>query len=372
MGRAIAHAQANGLPLEALEGHDSQEVFGVGLGAVIHGITLDPADAWAWSNLATLYEGYRSARVRLEKMRRAGEMAMGFGSEEQQEEGLEPEDILAAAANMMARSLEPNFFYYDDALAKNLTRDRGLVEQAGREIADSFALVPRLQSHPILEVDSLLDGLGDRILEGVVRAESNAYVSPVSAMRARSQLLVRLDRKEEAIRAYTALRSIGDWTLRAESDLEIGETAAGGGTLPRESAEPECHPGERDRQPLGAVGAVLPGCGSPEAGRTRSAAGFLSRFLAMTPEQPTAYWSLAEALEGEGKLEEAEGLYVAAVRRFPDNPGAYEKVIGVLRRRGKLDQALAYAEGYRKVDPASDRPGELLRQLRSEAAGTAP
>src|SRR5262245_22212558 len=51
ISNVIHHAQANGIPLEPLEGHDAIGTFGVGLAAITRAVALNPADAWAWFNI---------------------------------------------------------------------------------------------------------------------------------------------------------------------------------------------------------------------------------------------------------------------------------------------------------------------------------
>jgi hypothetical protein len=68
IGRVIQLSQANGLPLEALEGHQAIETLGVGVAAVAQGISLNPADAWGWFHVGDLYQGFRAGNVRLMAM----------------------------------------------------------------------------------------------------------------------------------------------------------------------------------------------------------------------------------------------------------------------------------------------------------------
>jgi len=376
IGEVVTHAQANGLPLEPLEGHSTSEMFSVGLGAVARGISLNPADSWSWGNLAGLYEGLRSARVRLETMRRAGERASrgeeaGSGQEEESgaETGLTPEDVVAVAATMMARRLDPGFSYYSDALAK-IYWDRGLIRDAGREIADSFALTPRLMAHPVLELKGFAQALGDSVLAGIERSTASEDLPEETPLRARAEMLTRLSRNEEAIVAYRRLRDVGGPGVQAECDLAIGRLEQAQGryreSLPSLEAVAESGSGQRP------LALYYLGLAHARLGEGEKAENLLREYLRLRPDVVAGYWALAATLESLGRSDDAEAMYIAAVRRFPDNPVAYEKVIDQLARHGKVREALAYAEGLEKIDPDRKHSGELLRRLKEGSTNTKP
>jgi len=368
IGRVIMHAQANGLPLEAFEGHGTLETFGVGFGSLAHGIFLNPADAWAWGNLASLYEGFRSSRVRLERMRRAGERAtMSEGEapkEIEEEQGLGAEDVLAAGAIMMARTLNPGFCYYSDALAK-LYWDRGMIEDAGREIEASLALSPRLGAHPVLDLRGFCRDLGDWALRGIEQASSSEDESQETVRRSRAEMLVRLGRNEEAIIAYERLRDLGGAALEAECDLALGKLEQEQGrfreSIPRLKNIVDAAPGD----PRSAPALYYLGIAYSRLEDGKTAEGYLRKYIAMKPDAIGGYWALADALESMGESDEAEAFYVAAVRRFPGTPAAYEKVIDHLSRHGKIREALAYAEGLGKVEPGRKRTEDLVQRLKA-------
>lgn len=377
IGRVIIIAQANGLPLEGLEGHGIAGTFSVGLGALARGISLNPADSWSWGNLASLYEGLRSARLRLETMRRAGEHAarggdttagpeQGAGQEAEKEIGLVPEDVLAAAATMMARRLDPGFSYYSDALAK-IYWDRGLVADAGREIEDSFSLTPQLSAHPVLDLKGLAQTLGDSVLAGIERSSSNHSLPADTTLRARAEMLTRLSRNEEAIAAYRLLRDAGGPGVEAECDLAIGRLQQEQGRY-RESVT-SLEAVAASGSGLRPVALYYLGLAYDRLGEGVKAESTLQEYLRLRPDALAGYWALAATLESLGKSDEAAAMYIAAVRRFPDNPAAYEKVIDQLSRHGRTREALAYAEGLMKIDPDRKHAGELLRRLRAETTG---
>lgn len=371
VGRVVQHALANGLPVEMLEGRDTLEQLAVGLGAIARGVALNPVDAWGWFQLANLYEGHLTFRVRRERMLAAGRSVLaGPGSPPAAAAvsggGLEPEDVVAIAAALKARDLEPNYYIHHDFLA-NLYWDRGLREEAARQIRTSFSLTTRLQAHDVLSNDGLTMELADDILAGIDAASANRFIGPVMTSRARAELHARLGRLDEAIAAYQDLRETGDAALKAECDLALGrleqkrERYRESIPLLRRAIE------EEGGDVHGILALYYLGLAHAKLGEHEAAVPWLRRYVELLPDSIIGYLALAESVEALGRAEEADRIYIATVRRFPRSPGAYRRAIESLRRHGRAGEALLYAQGLRKVDPDDDSVESLIRDLEREA-----
>ena len=378
IGRVIHHAQANGLPLEELAGHSSLDTYAVGLAAVLRGIALNPADAWAWFNLVDVHQGFRAARVRDASRKRAGDAAALGASKlppspgvAPEPSGLGPEDRISVAAIFEALELEPDFYFYHDYLAK-LYWDRGLKDEAAREIRESLSSWPRLEAHPALLNQEMAEALAAQILEGIEASSSSPFVGPAMAMRAKADFYEKLGRTDEAIAAWESLRTIGEGTIPAESDLSVGRLEILRG---------------RYRESLTALHRVLAnppdelytawvlyylGEAHSRLGEHEEAAAFYRRHLEASPGSLSGYLALADEEEITGRSAEAERLYIAAVLEFPSEPVTYQKVIEHMRKHGKARQAMSYAEALRKVSPDLEQTEALIeeiqQQLREEAA----
>lgn len=381
IGRVIQLAQANGLPIEAIEGHQAIEALGIGVAAVAQGISLNPADSWAWFNLGDLYQGFRTGKRRIEMMKRAGEAA---GSTEgtagptqvsretpAEPPGLGPEDSITVAAALKALELEPDYFFHHDFLAR-LYFERGLTAEAAREIRESLALWSRVEAHPILEDADLVRELAEPILEGIDRSATSAYAGPVMAARGRGRILEKLGRFSEAVAAYEELRRIGDEEIAAECDLELGALEQRRGRFAESLEYLDRAAGAAPDSTYGIWALYHMGLAHSRLGERQKAVDFFRKHLERAPESLPGYLALAGELEQVGQSAEAERLYVSAVRRFPDVPTTYLKVIDQMRRHGKAKQALLYAEALRKVSPDYEDAEKLIQELSVEAAHKSP
>ena len=373
IGRAISLAQANGLPLEPLEGRQPEERFRIGLETVTRGIDLNPADSWAWFNLADFHQGFRTGRLRLAKMIRAGEMAgrPATGPEPVAPAGPDPEDAVSVAAALKALELEPDHFFYRDFLAK-LYWDRGLMQDAAREISESMAAWPRIETHGILENDALIADLAGPVLDGIARSASSPYAGPVMAARARARILERVGRLGESVEAWGELRRLGDKIVEAECDLELGKLEMQRGN-PEESLKHLTRAAaEAANEAQGIWALYYIGIIHSQQANHAEAVRFLRLHLARAPDSYAGYQALAGELERIGESAEAEKLYIAAVRRFPDNPSAYLSVIQQMRSHGRSKQAISYAAALRKVSPDYEGTDSLIMALTEESARKAP
>lgn len=371
LAQVVRNALANGLPIEP-GGHDPDGILGVGLAVAGYGIALNPADALGWFNLGTLYQGYRTSRIRLERMRAADDPAAPEAPESGDAvPGLEPEDRYTVAAVFEAIEREPENFFYHDYLAR-LYWERGLPLEAAREIQTSMSLTPRLDAHAVLQRADLLDDLAAAVLSGIEASEANRFVGPVMAARARAETLAKLERLEEAVQAYETLRRVGGDELASESLFRLGSIQQ------RLGRYADSIPMLEEANSLGGkdVWAALSlhflALAHSKLGHLDQALEYHERFLERAPDSPLAYNAYAEDLEAVGRSQEAGQMYIAAVRRFPSDPWTYRRVIEHLRRHGEPARAIPYAEALRKVDPEDGSVEALIEALRREVRASRP
>lgn len=377
LGQVIYHAQANGLPLEALEGHEASDIFGFGLASDIHAIALSPADPYAWSGLVNVYQGSRSARIRYKKMREAGDAAAVGGAplapsrDEVTAARFDPEDFVSIAATLQGLELEPNFYFYHDYLAK-LYWDRGFKTEAAAEIRESLTQWPRLEVHASLENDRMVRELSEPILQGLEASASNPFAGPVMAMLSRAEMLDRLGRTEEAIAAYDSVKKLGDPAIIPLCELTIGKLEVQRGRYREGIAALAPVLEDPSGRTYAAWALYYMGVARAGLGEHKEAASLFRRHLEAMPESLQGYLSLGAEEEINGRSDEAERLYIAAVVKYPADPTTYMRVIEQMRRHGKAKQALSYAEALRKVGQDEEAAERLIEQLRSEAASKHP
>ncbi len=376
--QVVRNALANGIPLDEAGTEDAAGILAFGVVITGRGIALNPADALGWFNLGTMYQALRTSRIRLERMR-AAEAAAGeveIGADEGARAGpaapgLEPEDRITVASLIEAIEREPEYFFYHDYLAR-LYWERGFLTEAAREIRISMGLTPRLDAHTVLERREILEGLSDAILDGIADSESNRFVGPVMAARARAETLAKLERLDEAIAAYERLRGIGGETLASECLFSLGSLQQ------RLGRHAESIPLLEQAHAAGGedIWATLSlhhlGFAHSRLGRRDVALDYHARFLARAPWALFGYNAYAEVLEAAGRREEAGKVLISAVRRFPTHPGTYRKVIDHYRRQGDPGRAIPYAEALLKVDSEDEAVMDLIETLRREARAGRP
>jgi tetratricopeptide (TPR) repeat protein len=373
MGQVVQQALANGLPLSTFEGRQTLEVFGFGLASVAHGIALNPADAWAWFNLASLHQSVRTATERLAVMKRAGEAALRGEAPTPPEprQGLDALDIVSLAAARQALRLEPEFFFYHDFMA-DLYWKRGMIEPAAREIRASLALTPSLYAHGMMNNEEFVRALAEPILEGLEEAGRSRYVEKLHFLRARAGLLEKLERWDQAAASYEEMRSLGGQEVQQESDVAVARVLQKQKRW-RESLEPL---GRAVRAGTGTVwgGWALYYTGEAQSnlGDHDAARATFEKYLVLVPGSVGGYEALVRELDALGRGADAEAIAIAAVRRFPHLPHLYLKVVELMRSRGRFREAIPYAVALRKVGEDQERADRLIRELEQEARSKAP
>lgn len=372
MGDLVGGTMASGEPLVKLSEKSPDDVFGLAIAAMGNGIARSPSDPHGWFTLATLYQKHRSSRSREQLMRLAGEAvsspeaAARLAELSRPKAGLEPGDLVTIAGVRLAIELEPDAYSYHDYLAR-LYWDRGFPVEAGREIRRGFALTPRLEAHKsILEDEEMRDGLADDILAGIEDSSSDRFIGPIHTARARAELLSRLERHAEAIAAFNELRALGGEELAPECDLALGKLEQ---QLER----------WRESIPMLERAAAAGGAENPWAtyalwhlgkayvqlADNEKGLNYFRDFMGRAPQALEGYLSAGATLAAMGRAEEAEQVYISAVRRFPRVPETYRRVVEIMRKNGKDRQAIPYAEGLRKLEPANESVERLIQELGS-------
>lgn len=146
---------------------------------------------------------------------------------------------------------------------------------------------------------------------------------------------------------------------QASGDLELGRRVAE--TLVR-------------RQPNSAVAEHNLAARSGDLGRLSDSEAAARRALAKGGDAPETWLVLARALQGQGRLDEAEAAFGEAIRRRPDNLVALRDLAQLVWMRAgdvdRLTQALAPLRTLAARDPgAAAAFGAILRQTAGDRAG---
>ena len=370
MGDLLGRTMASGDPLLKYAEKDPEDSFGIAVAAMGNAIARNPADPYGWFNMATLYQTHRSSRSRETLMRLAGESvrspeaAARYAELTRPRVGLDPEDVVTIAGVRMAIELHPDAHSYHDYLAR-LYWDRGFKEEAGKEIRRGFALTPRLEAHKsVLEDEEMREGLAGDILAGIEDSTADRFIGPVHTVRARAEMLSKLDRHEEAIAAFNELRAVGGEELAAECDLELGkleqQRERWRESIPMLERAASADGGE---SPWATYALWHLGRAHVKLGNEERGLEYFREFMGRAPMALEGYLSTGETLEALGRDEEAEAVYIAAARKFPRIPETYRRVVAIMRKNGKNRQAIPWAEGLRKLDPTNESVERLMQEL---------
>jgi eukaryotic-like serine/threonine-protein kinase len=212
-----------------------------------------------------------------------------------------------------------------------------------------------------------LNNASDRTrAESVLRSAQQWYPRDVWVNYALGRVLETLSRRDEAIRFYTAARSIRPETAHElahalEKRGESDEAIAVFRDLKR------LRPG--NARHLGCLGKALKTKGlSREADETFDAAVAAGReAIRLKPEVAANHGSLGVALWGQGKLDEAIAELRTAIRLQPNNASGHFSLGYALKNHGKLDEAIAeYRTAIRLQPDLSDHHNDLGIALRDQ------
>jgi tetratricopeptide (TPR) repeat protein len=368
LARTIQASEANGIQIAALSGKRPEAKLGIGVDALARAITLNPADAWAWFNLADLYRGYRAGVGRLERMRavvaaaNAGVPDPASVASLPDVHRIEPEDRIMAAAGEMATGLEPNFHFYHDFLAL-LYWEKGSKEASEREIQASFALMPIPSAHAVIENAGFASAMSIPILKGIDDSERSPSSDGVTRQGSRAEFYRSLGRGKEAIEAYLRLRELGNREAAIASDLNVGEILLEEG----ENEDSLVHLSrvleEDPKGDSGTTALYYLGVAYARQGDHAKAVAFIKRYLGRRAGTIEVVLELAGQLATLGQELEAERTYLSAVRGFPDEPEVYVQLIRHLVRQRRMKEAQSYLQRLKEIAPEDDRIDGLVRQI---------
>ena len=195
-----------------------------------------------------------------------------------------------------------------------------------------------------------LNDSGDRTrAESVLRSAQQRYPRDVWVNYALATVLETLSRRDEAIRFYTAARSIRPETAHElahalEKRGESGEAIAVFRDLKR------LRPGNVKH--LGCLGQVLKAKGlSREADETLEAAVAAGREAIRLKPDGVTHSRLGIALAGQGKLDEAIAEFRTAIRLKPDDASSPHEPRHRPVDQGKLDEAIAEYRAAIRLKP---------------------
>jgi tetratricopeptide (TPR) repeat protein len=207
---------------------------------------------------------------------------------------------------------------------------------------------------PAVNLDLLGSALRDagdpQAAEGVLRRAQRRLPGDVWLNYNLAQCLEKLARREEAIRYYTAARSIRPETAHElahalRDNREADEAIAVFQELTR------LRPG-RGRHLL-CLGWTLQQRGrAQEAGVALDAAiAAMRKDIRQKPDDIGINCNLGSALWSQGKLDEAIAQFREAIRLRPDDAGAHWFLATILRIQGKLDEAIAQFREASRLKP---------------------
>ncbi|HXI04078.1 MAG TPA: tetratricopeptide repeat protein [Candidatus Saccharimonadales bacterium] len=370
IGRVIHLAQSNSVPIKPLAGKSPEQVFAEGVGAIAWGISLNPSDGWAWFNLAEAYRAYGLKKTRLDRLRAMVEAAKAKAAGKEAPatpSGEEPaaftgEDVVIVAADLKAMQLEPQSSFYHDFLSL-LYWDRGLKDDAAREIREGFSLTPQSAAHPWLSNREFTAGLLQPILEGIDRSRSSRFVDPLAPLLARGEVFEAAGHLDDALEAYQELQKEGGPGVETECDLRIARLQQRLGYWPESvrllqrilELEPD--------SPRATLALNLLGIACSNLGEHEQAVQYLRRYTTRAVASTPVLLSLAGELEQTGGDLEAEKIYTAVIQRDPGSSLAWTRLIQLLRRHRRRVEALSWAQRFEAEMPDNDTAHRLVVEL---------
>ena len=210
--------------------------------------------------------------------------------------------------------------------------------------------------------------------EGVLRRAQHRHPGDVWINFDLAGSLERLARRDEAIRYYTAARSLRPETAHdlAHALEDRGEKEEAIGVfkdLRRLQPENGWH--------LGCLAGALRDQGrSQEADVILEAAATATReAIRRRPDDAYAHFSLGAVLRKQGKVDEAIAEYRTAIRLQPEDAAYHDNLSELLGRQGKLDEAIAEHRTAIRIRPdfanAYNTLGYLLSEVKDDKRAAA-
>jgi eukaryotic-like serine/threonine-protein kinase len=276
--------------------------------------------------------------------------------------------IGAAALSALAGAADPDAWRLDLRRALDLP-DRSARTEALRRLAKATPF----ESMGPISLDLLgraLKDAGDPAgAEAVLRRAQQLHPGDVWINYDLARALEKLARREEAIRYYTAARSI-----RPETAHELAHALGAKGERDGEIAifEDLRRLRPSSGRHLGCLSRALRDQGRvPEADTILEAATAANREgVRRSPDDASAHLSLGFTLIKQGKTDEAIAEYRTAIRLRPDDATSHDNLCEALCLQGKMDEAIAEARAAIRIQPdfanAHNTLGHVLYQLKQD------
>jgi len=279
----------------------------------------------------------------------------------------------AAALSALAAAADP------DTWRLGLRRALDLPAQAARrEALQRLAKATPVETLGPISLDLLgraLKDAGDPAgAELVLRRAQQFHPGDVWINYDLARALEKLARRDEAIRYYTAARS-----LRPDTAHELAHALRDKGERDEEIAIFEdlrrLRPGSGRH--LGCLGRALLNQGRSDQARAALAAAEAANREAvrLRPDDASAHFSLGVALHIQGKLDQARDEYRSAIRLQPDNAAVHDNLSELLGKQRKLDEAIAEHRTAIRLQPdfanAHNTLGDILFTVKQDCAGAA-
>jgi tetratricopeptide (TPR) repeat protein len=178
-----------------------------------------------------------------------------------------------------------------------------------------------------------------------------------------------LDRWDEAAKAYARAFALAPADGRIRVELEaLGRSRA-------ERLELVLAAGQRPPEAENSLGASIERPLAKLAAKRRDWAGaarLYARLLASAPGDWKSWVQLGHALKEQGRLEEAEGAYLAAIARRPTEADPHLQLGHLFRLDGETALALAAYDRAFEREPSSAEAWRELQALREELQPAAP
>ncbi len=222
--------------------------------------------------------------------------------------------------------------------------------EALRALARNIAIDPLPPASLALLGSALIDAGDSQAAENVLRPAQRRHPGDAELNYCLALCLEELARRDEAIRFYTAARSI-----RPEMGHDLAHALDMKGEWPEAIAilEDLTRLRSTNGRHFMCLGQALQRRGrTHEAGVALDAAiAALRKKIDERPDDDWAHRNLGTALKSIGKFDAAAAEYRTSIRIRPDEPRHYTSLAGLLADQGKVDEAIALAREAMRLKP---------------------
>jgi serine/threonine-protein kinase len=386
-GDALAQKQVDALRAEVLDGTGAAERDRQLMDRLVDIRSAEADDRGGWSTDSTYADTFREAgldisalsseeaarRIRARPPQVATAVAIALDDWAAVRRDRKKDGAGAAALSALANVVDT------DAWRRDLREALGLPDPAARLVAlERMAKAAPFETLGPISLDLLgraLKDAGDPARsEALLRRAQQVHPDDVWINYDLARALEKLARRDEAIRFYTAARS-----LRRETAHELAHVLEAKGQRDEGIAVLE---DLRQLRPdsgrhLGCLGRALRGQGrSQEAKAVLASAEAANReAVRQRPEDALAHSTLGFSLYMQGKLDEAVPEYRSAIRIQPRNAEFHDTLSELLGKQGKVDEAIAEHREAIRLQPdfahAYNTMGDILFSVKQDYAAAA-